>query len=238
MPNDITLVHTYYNEPDHLSRNVETWSGFDFPIRIMIVDDGSMIHPAYDVLKDLKLPDDVKLSLFRVKDDIGFNSHGARNLAAHVAESDWLLFLDIDHNIHHWNLKALVEDIELKPHVIYKFGGVEFVNNNRYVDRRVTVNQFMMNKQFYLDSGGYDESYTSVHWGDRPFIEVLEKTNRTVVFKSIILPVYRGGRKIYINNDLNRPVYDEAAMTIHMPDPYKITNKTDKRLNFEWEQLL
>ena len=114
--NDITLIHTYYNEPDHLRRNLETWYTFDFPIKIMIVDDGSMIHPAYDVLKDVSLPENVTLSLYRVKDDIGFNSHGARNLAAKVADSEWLLFLDIDHNIHNWNLKTLVEEAELKSH--------------------------------------------------------------------------------------------------------------------------
>jgi glycosyltransferase involved in cell wall biosynthesis len=236
--NDITLIHTYYNEPDHLRRNLETWYTFDFPIKIMIVDDGSMIHPAYDVLKDVSLPENVTLSLYRVKDDIGFNSHGARNLAAKVADSEWLLFLDIDHNIHNWNLKTLVEEAELKSHVLYKFGGVEFVAI-KHIDSRVTVNQFLISKEKFAETGGYDESYTSVHWGDRPFIEeVVESSSRMVVFKTIILPVYRGGRKIIIDNSFERPVYDEKRMTIHMPDPYKITNLTTKRINFEWERIL
>lgn len=235
--NDITLIHTYYNEPEHLKRNLETWYDFDFPIKIMVIDDGSMIHPAYDVLKDVTLPDNITLSLYRVKEDIGFNSHGARNLAATVADSEWLLFLDIDHNINHWNLKTLVEESELKPHVLYKFGGVVFTYKN-VIDRRVTVNQFLISKQKYAETGGYDESFTSVHWGDRPFIEEVERTSRMVVFKSIILPVFRGGRKITIDDAFDRPVYDEAKMTIHMPDPYKITNLTTKRINFDWERLL
>lgn len=235
--NDITLVHTYYNEPEHLQRNIESWYSITVPLKIMIVDDGSMIHPAYDLLKDLSLPENLSLSLYRVTEDIGFNSHGARNLAASVAESDWLLFLDIDHNIYHWNIATLVEEAELKPHVLYKFGGVEFVDLN-HIDRRFTVNQFLISKEKYKETGGYDESFTSVHWGDRPFIEEVERTSRMVILKSMILPVYRGGRKITIDDELSRPIYNEEAMTIHMPDPYKITERTDKKINFNWERLL
>ena len=235
--NDLTLIHTYYNEPDHLTRNLESWGDIDFPLRILIVDDGSMIHPAYDVLKDWKLPDNISLSLYRVKEDIGFNSHGARNLAAREAKGEWLLFLDIDYNITYRNLKFLVEEATLKPHVLYKFGGVQFMKNG-HIDKRITVNQFIMHKDFYAESGGYDESYTSVHWGDRPFIEELEKRSRVVIFDNIILPVYRGGRRVIIDQNYDRPVYDQEKMTIHMPDPYKITEKTDKRINFDWEQIL
>lgn len=234
--NDVTLIHTYYNEPDHLIRNIESWYLFDFPIRILVVDDGSMKYPAYDVLREWNLPENISLSLYRVKEDIGFNSHGARNLAAQEAKGDWLLFLDIDHNIHPWHLKQIVNE-DLKPHVIYKFGGVQFMKNG-HIDRRTTVNQFMMHKDLYAKSGGYDESFTSVHWGDRPFIEEFEKENRVVVFENIILPVYRGGRKIILDESFDRPIYDEEKMTIHMRDPYKIVERTSARINFEWEQIL
>ena len=97
MSNKLTLIHTYYDEPELLKKQIARWNLFPTPIDVLIVDDASQKYPAYDILKDVSLKEGVRLSLYRVKEDIGFNSHGARNLAAKVAETEWLFFTDIDH---------------------------------------------------------------------------------------------------------------------------------------------
>ena len=93
----ITLVTTYYNEPEHLKKYIETSRYFiqnSLIKRLIVVDDGSQKIPAKDVI----IKQD-NISLFVVDEDLGFNSHGARNLAAKHVKTDWIFFADIDVDI-------------------------------------------------------------------------------------------------------------------------------------------
>ena len=64
-----------------------------------------MIHPAHEFLDKEKLPD---VSLYRVTEDLGFNSHGCRNLAMTVSDSYWNLLLDSDIHLKKINLDFLI----------------------------------------------------------------------------------------------------------------------------------
>ena len=59
-------------------------------LKLIIVDDGSMIYPAVDFLVKDDIPD---CSLYRVPVDLGFNSHGCRNLAMTVSDKHLNLLL-------------------------------------------------------------------------------------------------------------------------------------------------
>ena len=46
----VTLGYTYYDNPDYLSRQLELWKTYPAGVDIFVVDDGSEIYPAVDIL--------------------------------------------------------------------------------------------------------------------------------------------------------------------------------------------
>jgi len=199
-----------------------------------LIDDGSQIEPAENVLKEHTLNDNINFSLYKVTEDIGFNSHGCRNLGARLAQSNWLLFLDIDYTLQPSDLKRLqTESLDLNSwyelNAKFKGGG------NTYT----ALNQFMIPRKLFLDSGGYDESFVPFHYGDRELLSHLEKKYQKINLDWLVLTCRRGGRKAKESNTEKIPVYDDENMLIYTP-PFRIESIVykDTKLNFEWVQLL
>ena len=81
---------TYYNEPHFLSWWYSTFKTFyeeGIDIELNIADDGSMRQSAESFFD--KKPPMPNMRLFRVLEDIGFNSHGARNLLMKETRTQW-----------------------------------------------------------------------------------------------------------------------------------------------------
>ncbi len=233
MANNITIIHTYYNEKSLLEIQIERWNVYNQPANVILIDDGSQTIPAYDVIKQHKIKENINFSLYRVTEDIGFNSHGCRNLGARLANTDWLLFLDIDHTIQPPDLLKL-RDYPLDPGSWYVMGVRDLKNNYR-----TTLNQFLIPKKMFLDEGGYDESYVPFHMGDRPFVESLEKKYNKENLDWLVLTSHRGGRRIIYDEDISIPIYDDEKMVFYMKkfDETKF-NKIHSKLNFDWTRLL
>jgi len=232
--NNITIIHTYYNERTYLETQIERWNYYNTPVNIILFDDGSQIEPAENVLKEHTLNDNINFSLYRVTEDIGFNSHGCRNLGARLAQSNWLLFLDIDYTLQPADLKRLqTETLDLNSwyELNAKFQG----RGNTYK----ALNQFMISRKLFLDSGGYDESYVPFHYGDREFLSHLEKKYQKINLDWLVLTCRRGGRKSRVDDTIAIPVYDDENMLIYTP-LFEIENVVykDTKLNFNWVQLL
>ena len=101
MPNldkRITIGITYFNDGDYLQDWIQQIELFPNLTEVIIVDDGSQDEPItfhLDAFKRMpKWAPDIKI--YRVPDDLGFNSHGCRNLIAKIAETPLLQFFDID----------------------------------------------------------------------------------------------------------------------------------------------
>ena len=232
--NNITIIHTYYNERSYLETQIERWNCYNTPVNIILIDDGSQIEPAENVLKEHTLTDNINFSLYRVTEDIGFNGHGCRNLAARVAQSNWLLFLDIDYTLQPSDLKRLqTETLDLNSwyELNAKFQG----RDNTYT----ALNQFMIPRKLFLDSGGYDESFVPFHYGDRELLSQLEHEYKKINLDWLVLTCRRGGRKVKVDNTAKIPVYDDENMLIYTP-LFEIKNVVykDTKLNFKWVQLL
>jgi len=232
--NNITIIQTYYNERFYLETQIERWNHYNTPVNIILIDDGSQIEPAENVLKEHTLNDNINFSLYKVTEDIGFNSHGCRNLGARLAQSNWLLFLDIDYTLQPSDLKRLqTESLDLNSwyelNAKFKGGG------NTYT----ALNQFMIPRKLFLDSGGYDESFVPFHYGDRELLSHLEKKYQKINLDWLVLTCRRGGRKAKESNTEKIPVYDDENMLIYTP-PFRIESIVykDTKLNFEWVQLL
>jgi predicted glycosyltransferase involved in capsule biosynthesis len=199
-----------------------------------LIDDGSQIEPAENVLKEHTLNDNINFSLYKVTEDIGFNSHGCRNLGARLAQSNWLLFQDIDYTLQPAHLKRLQTD-PLDLNSWYELNAKFQGRGNTYM----ALNQFLIPRKLFLDSGGYDESFVPFHYGDRELLSHLEKKYQKINLDWLVLTCRRGGRKAKESNTEKIPVYDDENMLIYTP-PFRIESivHTDTKLNFTWEEIV
>jgi glycosyltransferase involved in cell wall biosynthesis len=231
--NQFTIIHTYYNDRPLLETQIERWKVYSTPIKIILIDDGSQEVPAEDVLRGVSFPDNIDLSLYRVTRDIGFNSHGCRNLGAMLAETDWLLFLDIDYTIQPRDLQRLQRE-ELDPNTWYEINA----RFNGAGDPYLALNQFAIPKNLYVESEGYDESFVPFHYGDREFLSILSEKYTTANLDWLNLTCRRGGRKAILDDTAPIPVYDDENMVFYTKkfDIDKI-ERVSSRINFPWKKV-
>ncbi len=197
----IALVVTYYNNPGMLARQIAEWAKYPKHVaehfRFVIVDDGSALgQAASDVLIDL--PYDMvrkpNVSLFRIDDDIPWNQHGARNLAARECHEPWLLMLDIDHVLtaeDAESLACLVANDLLYADEWHTFPRERIgrADSTRLKDstlrgidpaaQRALVNPalncYLATREAYWLAGGYNEDFCGTYGGDTQFLRELRK---------------------------------------------------------------
>ena len=76
---------------------MRVWENWPSMVDIFLVDDGSSRTRAEEVLEGWEVPEwGPTLQLWRCTRDLGFNSHGCRNLIAKYAQTDVIAFFDID----------------------------------------------------------------------------------------------------------------------------------------------
>ncbi len=232
--NNLTVIHTYYNERSFLETQIERWNVYNTPVNIILIDDGSQITPAYDVIKEHKLKGHINFSLYRVTSDIGFNSHGCRNLGARLAATDWLVFLDIDYTIQPADLVRLQRD-HLDPDTWYEMNA-KFKGQG---DPYMALNQFVIPKKMFLEHGGYDESFVPFHYGDRDLLNRLAGKYNKKNLEWLKLTCRRGGRRAIVDENAEIPVYDDEKMVFYTRRfDEKNMKKIDTFLNFDWERVM
>ena len=230
---------TYYNEPDHLHKLL-TNTNQELFHEFIIVDDGSEEYPAYDVA--IQYPH-IPLKLFKIKEDLGFNSHGARNLAMKHVETEWALLSDIDR-------------AGFNPLLVILHRYIKSSTKNEYfhwmTNELEGVNDYCIRVKDFWVSGGYDEEFVNKHFGDRIFIDRLNSYLNNTVIPFPIKPT-RLARK-YISAEVDITMYpnDETMVLPHW-DPIE-KQKTidaigfrndhpdlwvrDNILQFDWERII
>jgi glycosyltransferase involved in cell wall biosynthesis len=232
----ITIITTYYNETNMLIPFLEDYKKLRNEVdhyKLIIVDDGSTIDPITNYLDVVKMYPDVEV--YRIPKDLGFNSHGARNLGVTVAKSKFVFLTDIDCILTACKLQA-IDFNDLDDNTFYNF----------------TVNCFMLTKEMFLSCKGYDEEFAGIHYGDRLLIKYFRDNYNFVPLQRRYKP-RRGARQILFGCDVDRTTYDDEDMKIYHPSlPIKWSNLVgkicqryidkqfnDKKiLNFEWERLI
>jgi predicted glycosyltransferase involved in capsule biosynthesis len=184
-------------------------------------------------LRGVSFADNIDFSLYKVTKDIGFNSHGCRNLGARLADTEWLLFLDIDYTLQPSELHRLQKE-ELDSNTWYEINARFKGRGNTYM----ALNQFIIPRKLFEDSGGYDESFVPFHYGDREFLERIAKQYNKQNLDWVNLTCRRGGRKAVIDDDATIPVYDDEKMIFYTRnfDPDKI-ERSPSRVNFPWKKV-
>jgi hypothetical protein len=171
-----TLVMPYYMNPTMLDAHYAEWARYSKYIcdrlEVVIVDDGSPTGAAAGVAIP---PDvDVSVSIYRVKDDIPWNQHGARNLGAHVATTKWLIMTDMDHMIRGEDMTRLLMKLETcKTEEVFTFARVDAPDRvpTRRPDGSLKphVNSFALWRKTYWAIGGYDEDFCGMYGTDSLF---------------------------------------------------------------------
>lgn len=193
---DITLCVPYYRNPRMLERQALEWSGYPEALRIIVVDDGSPADRAEDVL-DTACP----AAIYRIGVDVPWNRAGARNLAAHVAETDWILHADIDHVLSAEDAARLVETL-LDVSRWYRFrrfrvGKADETRRKDAIDPAADygevkphVDSYLCTRELYWSVGGYDEDFSGSLGGSAPFLEHMAAAAHCMLLTHVSLGVH------------------------------------------------
>jgi hypothetical protein len=177
----ITLVYTYYENRDLLRRHVRAWESYPPGFRFVVVDDGSPRQPAHEQLPDTRVP----LEIYRVLVNIPWNSHGARNLAARVCTTEWMLMADMDTLLAPRGAHALAR-VELDERCVYRFR----IHSEWGRIAGPKKNLFLCTRTAFWDVGGYDEDYAGTYGGDGIVEEGLRRRCRRTILEDVVLEHY------------------------------------------------
>lgn len=209
----LSLVMPYYDNPRMLFRQYLIWRDewaeeWKDETEVVIVDDGSPNHPAATVERPAGLP---ILRIFRVKADIPWHQHGARNLGAHVARASWLLMTDMDHVIPPDTMRfcLTLANGPSRSDIVRTFGRRDAPASEPWRADHVStmaktvrpdgslkphVNSFLLTKETYWRAGGYDEDYCGTYGTDSEFRRRLYATAIENHFPH--MPIIRVSREV------------------------------------------
>lgn len=179
MAKDITIIISYYENPQMLARQYEQFSSFHpgvlARLSLTVIDDGSPVHAAYPP----KIS--IDLSMYRMLVDVRWNQDACRNLGVAQANTKWLLLTDIDHLLPEETLNgvlALIDTGELEEDRLYQFRRIAFPSMENL---KPHLNSFLMTKAMYQRIGGYDERLAGYYGTDLDFLARAAKEADTPV---------------------------------------------------------
>jgi glycosyltransferase involved in cell wall biosynthesis len=239
--NDITLIVPYYRNILMLKRQSDEWNSYPPGLKIIVVDDCSP-EPA----EPLVMRRDI--TVLRISDNIQWNRNGARNLGAQVADSRWIMQIDIDHLLPARCAYELMKQ-PLDPTNLYRFcrwrrGMADETRKKDLLPREQEYGRikphgdsYLVERCAYWKVGGYDEDYSGHLGGGSPFLAQLEKVRRPWVLPSdIFLEVYtRSECQDASDNTLSRDTSHYSALR-RSKERYDRTASVNP-IRFNWSKI-
>ena len=196
---------------------------------------------------------DINIDLYRTTKDIGFNSHGCRNLAMKKTDTEWNLLMDIDWTPDIKSIKEIYNFVKynntdkLKVYNLKNFFGSKSVTN----ERRFTNVAFLIHKDTFWKATGYDEELINMHTGDDLFYESLIDSGAIMTSTSWKVKALRNGRKVIYSSNTDITTYDDKELLVYQPRSYtdiqNIRQKVSERnkskghkdtITFSWEKII
>lgn len=227
----LSIILPYYNEPKYIEWWYQKiiWINQQRPgkARLLVIDDGSQKHPASTYFKTRNTD---YVELFVITEDVGFNNHGARNLGMKQTKTDWNLLTDIDRRYPDETLLHIIDSIvenKLSPRNYYRFSPLS-------EDWPISVNDFVVHRTAFWETGGYDEEFVNCHWGDRLFFETLDLIAKLVVHTEWYIKYTRMAREVEYSN-VERTIYPDDTKLIH-PNIWKNNAWREGLINYVTER--
>jgi hypothetical protein len=168
-----------------LRKQLEAILEYPITFNVVIVDDCSP-EPAEEIV-DWR---DGLVSLYRIDDDIPWNREGARNLGAHVAETDWIIQTDIDHVLPADCVDQLLDYLLavefLGENHWYRFprfrvGKADetrmkdaIPRSQEYGPIKPHIDSYLCTRDMYWRAGGYNEDYSGCLGGGGQFLKMMK----------------------------------------------------------------
>jgi len=258
--NDVTISMTYYGQLEKLVYWCNLFSKMHAQYRdkitVQFINDGFEDKGLFESVLDNYIGK-FNFKAFRVKQDIGFNNHGCRNLAMVMSETHWNLLIDIDTYFEYHTLYEII-DRKLEDNHFYVFAvKFEYIDNPegydlfdpkgiiKYISH---PNCWLITKPCFWSSGGYDIEFAGMRHGDKEFFLAIDKEKyEHFLFENKegqvglphIVHVQRPNRqRSYLNQTTERTGYLKRCVDFvekRIDDPIR---KRKKRLFcFDWERV-
>ena len=186
LQNDITFSITYYGQVNHLQYQLDFFSALPEKLRthisLQLINDGYNDGKLFiDICE--RYADILDINAYEVTKDLGFNSHGCRNLMMMESSTKWNMLMDIDTYLS----KQIVENmitLRLSDKKIYVFK-VTFDHDDNPNDYQLWdpkellkliahPNTWLITKPAFWSGGGYDIEFTGMRHGDEEFFLSLD----------------------------------------------------------------
>jgi len=237
----VNLVFPYFNCPDALYFRCGLW--MDYPervkdaLRVVVVDDYSQKSPAYDVLKDMRIG--VEISLYRIKEDRGFNVGGAKNLGMKHAISDWVILTDADHAVPTKTWEYILYNLDnLNPNKAYKFPRIY----STYEELDPHPDSWLLTRDLFWGIGGYDEDYTCATGGSHMIEHVKKASNGFELLppSAKLIAIQKAVKDSYVDQTKQDQMEGrmERDRIICAKRNGKMSAKPINPIRFNWEQLI
>jgi predicted glycosyltransferase involved in capsule biosynthesis len=224
MKKDLTLSLSYYNDEDYLFNHTKKWKEYNKLINLQIIDDCS--NESIDQSSLFEELIEMNVSLYRILEDIVWNIPGVRNLGASVANSEWILFCDMDQYFEKKEIKKIVN--LLKKEKLDKNNFYSFQRKNGVR----TAGTMLMTKDLFWSCGGYDEDLVGNYGHNDPLLreQLISIGSKEVVLENIICQQIKADCALdRSGNSINEEKFKQ-----------KIKNLPRKEMNilrFSWEKI-
>lgn len=190
----LTLCLAYYMNAGMLVLQFERLRALPDELKaelaVIVVDDGSPDGDAQG--EQIGCP----VSVFKIGVDIRWNQDAARNIAAHHAESRWLLLTDMDHLVPRDTMARIIEK-KLSKSTVYRFSRETLEARPAPGAPMVTTpykphpNSWLMTPTIWARVGGYDERFAGHYGTDAEFRDRIAKTTEIVMLEEVLVRVPR-----------------------------------------------
>jgi glycosyltransferase involved in cell wall biosynthesis len=154
----VTIVIPYFNQPLMYQKQLEKLNKLKGDFKVIFIDDCS----------DSPMNPDPKFTYYKILDDKGVNWQGAKNLGTLLADTEWVLHTDLDHTIPQETLDY-INQTSLEKGKAYKFRRLL-----KGQEKDPHSNSFLIERQNFLNKGGYDLRWQGTKGGEHDFIKQLD----------------------------------------------------------------
>ena len=165
----LTVVHPFFGEEERLKLLMNNWAEWSVDVKqhvnLILVDD----HGTPSI-EDLLTPAfrnscDLNLSVYRILDDLSWNTPGALNLGFMTAATPWILTMDSDCTFDAATMQRLL-DFKPDKQDVYSFQRLRVSKDETLVEnQRVLPCTILIHKDTFLNVNGFDEDFTGAWSG-------------------------------------------------------------------------